>query len=302
MNECRAPVFNRVRSSFVDGYGIRTTVFLKGCPLRCIWCCNPEGQSFLPELRVIYEDCSGCGECVEACAAGALRMDGGALCVDRAKCNACGACIGRCTAGALEIFGQMCTVDEVFDYVRRDKRYYDASGGGVTIGGGEASCYPEFCLALIEKCHAAGIRAAIDTCGYTVSPRSLDALKAADLLLFDLKGIDPVLHEKNTGVRNERILENLRTLSAMGKPIIIRIPVITGYNDSDAELDGMIALLRECRSVERVDLIPVHEFGKVKYRQIGLPYTLHAAPVPPERQQALKKKFEDAGFCTQIGG
>lgn len=191
---------------------------------------------------------------------------------------------------------------ERYRYVRRDQRYYDASGGGVTIGGGEASCYPEFCLALIEKCHAAGIRAAIDTCGYTVSPRSLDALKAADLLLFDLKGIDPDLHEKNTGVRNERILENLRTLSAMGKPIIIRIPVITGYNDSDAELDGMIALLRECRSVERVDLIPVHEFGKVKYRQIGLPYTLHAAPISPERQQALKKKFEDAGFCTQIGG
>lgn len=302
MSDRTALVFNKVRSSFVDGYGIRTTVFLKGCPLRCAWCCNPEGQSFLPELRVIYEDCTTCGSCVKFCPEQALSVAYGKLQVDRNICTACGKCLDGCNANALEIFGIPYTVDELYAYVKKDKRYYDVSGGGVTIGGGEASCFPEFCMDLIKKCHADGIHVAIDTCGYTVSSKSLDVLKAADLLLFDVKGIDSKRHERNTGKPNELILENLKLLSGMGKPIIIRIPVITGYNDGEDELDGIISLLQTCKSIERVDLIPVHEFGKVKYEQIGMPYTLNAAPIPEERRQALKQKFENAGFLTQIGG
>lgn len=295
-------VFNKVRSSFVDGYGIRTTIFLKGCPLRCKWCCNPEGQSFEPELRVIYEDCNGCGRCLEKCEKKALSLKDGLLAVDRNICDGCGICISNCSRGALEIFGKSHTVDDIFEYVVKDKNFYDISGGGLTIGGGEASCFPEFCMELIDKCHAAGIKVAVDTCGYTISEDSLEVLKVADLLLYDLKGFDRELHKENTGVSNEKILENLKVLGNLNKSIIIRIPVITGYNDSDEEINAVIEFLKGCERIERVDIIPVHEYGKSKYRQIGKPYTLNSLPVPPERQLQIVERFKLAGFTVQIGG
>ncbi|MBR1780174.1 MAG: 4Fe-4S binding protein, partial [Oscillospiraceae bacterium] len=153
----KALIFNQVKGSFVDGWGVRTTIFLKGCPMKCKWCCNPEGQSFQPELKVVYDDCNGCGRCVELCPEGALSMKDGVVCVDRQKCNVCGKCADFCYTGALEPFGQLRSVDEMYDYLKRDKLFYDASGGGVTIGGGEATAFPQFVLPLMEKLQADGI-------------------------------------------------------------------------------------------------------------------------------------------------
>lgn len=295
-------IFNIVQGSFVDGYGIRTTIFLKGCPLRCIWCCNPEGQSFQSELAVTYDKCNGCGDCLDACPAHALSLDGGIIRVDRKKCTVCGRCVSACSYGVFSIFGTEYTVDEIFEIIRRDKPFYDASGGGLTIGGGEATCWPDFVLALIDLCRQAGIHTAIDTCGYVTSEKSMACLEAADLLLFDIKGLDPVRHEENTGKSNQVILNTLRHMNDINKPVIIRIPYIPGYNDDPEMVRREAELLSSLRCVERVDIIPKHEFGKTKYEQIGMEYTLAAADVPEEKQQELLALFSSYGLNVQIGG
>jgi len=302
-NENKALIFNKVQGSFVDGWGIRTTIFLKGCPLRCKWCCNPEGQSFEPELKVTYEKCNGCGRCVDLCPQHALTISDGLVSVDRKLCNVCGECEDFCWTGALEPFGRYYSVDEMFDFLKRDIEFYTASGGGVTIGGGEAACQPDFVLPLIEKCHDAGIKVAIDTCGYVSDPRSIEVYKKADLLLYDIKGMNPVKHKENTGVSNELIWANLRMMGEIKKPIIIRMPIIPGYNDSDEEIRNAAEALKEIQSVERIDIIPIHHFGKVKYKQIGLEYQMDTdLAISEERQQQIKDMISSYGFRTQIGG
>jgi len=301
--EIRALIFNKVQGSFVDGFGIRTTIFLKGCPLRCKWCCNPEGQSFRPELKVTYDKCTGCGRCVDLCPEKALSMKDGLVVVDREKCTVCGDCADFCYTGALEPFGRYWTVDEMFESIKRDKPFFDASGGGLTIGGGEATWHPEFVLALMEKCQNEGINVAVDTCGYVDTPEGLEILRKADLLLFDIKGMDPEMHIKGTGVSNDIIWRNLKMRNELGKPVIIRIPIIPGYNDSDENLRAAAECLSMLTCIRRVDLLPFHQYGLVKYKQIGMEYTMADTPgIPEERQQEIKKMFEDYGFNVQIGG
>lgn len=298
----QALVFHIIHGSFVDGFGIRTTVFLKGCPLKCIWCCNPEGQSFLPELKVTREHCNGCGNCIPACPRGAMSLAGGTVRVNRGLCDGCMKCVDVCYAGALEPFGTKYTAQEVFEIIRSDEMFYKSSGGGVTIGGGECTCYPDFMMELIALCHGADIHVAVDTCGYTTSAKAKEVLKAADLLLFDIKGIDPARHMENTGKSNDVILENLRMLSDLRKPMIIRIPVIPGYNDSDENLNAVADLLSTLNSVERVDILPEHEFGRIKYEQLDMEYRLKPCPVSAERQEAIRAMFESRGFKAQLGG
>lgn len=298
----QALVFHIIHGSFVDGFGIRTTVFLKGCPLKCIWCCNPEGQSFLPELKVTREHCNGCGNCIPACPRGAMSLAGGTVRVNRGLCDGCMKCVDVCYTGALEPFGTKYTAQEVFEIIRSDEMFYKSSGGGVTIGGGECTCYPDFMMELIALCHEADIHVAVDTCGYTTSAKAKEVLKAADLLLFDIKGIDPARHMENTGKSNDVILENLRMLSDLRKPMIIRIPVIPGYNDSDENLNAVADLLSTLNSVERVDILPEHEFGRIKYEQLDMEYRLKPCPVSAERQEAIRAMFESRGFKAQLGG
>ncbi|MCR4443346.1 MAG: glycyl-radical enzyme activating protein [Peptococcaceae bacterium] len=306
MEQTTGLIFHIIHGSFVDGYGIRTTVFLKGCPLKCAWCCNPEGQAFHPELKVTAAKCDGCGRCVPVCPVGAIRLaeeqDKAKLYVDRTLCTNCGKCIEVCYTGALECFGKYYTVEEILENVKKDQQFYNSSGGGVTIGGGEATWQPAFTLELIKKCQENYIHTAIDTCGYTTSPEGIKCLEEADLLLFDIKDMNPERHLKNTGVSNEPIIKNLKRFNDAGKPIIIRVPVVPGYNDSEENLKATAEFLAGLKSVERVDLMPVHEFGKVKYEQLGKEYKLKVRPVPPERQEEIKALFEHYGLNTQIGG
>jgi len=291
----------------VDGYGIRTTLFLKGCPLRCMWCCNPEGQKLHPELKFTASNCDGCGRCLDACPEGAIMRSGEAvespILIDRKLCTNCGKCIPVCHADALSCFGMEMSVEEAFNILKKDERYYSSSGGGVTIGGGEPTFHPEFTYALMKKCQEHYIHVAIDTCGYTVSELGFQILAEADLLLFDIKGMNAVLHRKQTGVSNDVILSNLIKLSDMGKPIIIRVPLVPGCNDSIQDITETAGLLSKLKSVQRIDVLPYHKFGIVKYGQLGSEYGLpDAQPQSDEYIDELIGIFAGFGLETQIGG
>ena len=300
-------VFHIIHGSFVDGYGIRTTVFLKGCPLRCIWCCNPEGQKENSEIKFTSSHCDGCARCIPVCPVGAIHLDlerkDHKLLIDRELCTNCGMCMDVCYTGALDCFGRYFTVDELFDVVKKDEQYYRASGGGVTIGGGEPTFQASFTLQLIRKFKRSYIHTALDTCGYTTGSEGVKALEEADLLLFDIKGMDPEEHQSNTGVSNKRIHENLRRRDAIGKPVIVRVPLIPGYTDSDQNLKATARFLSGLRCVERVDLLAFHEYGNVKYGQLGREYRLgNVQPIFQERLEQIKTLFERHGLRTQLGG
>ncbi|WP_340674344.1 glycyl-radical enzyme activating protein [Moorella sulfitireducens (nom. illeg.)] len=306
MNNTRGIVFHIIHGSFVDGPGIRTTVFLKGCPLRCVWCCNPEGQLLHPEVKLNAALCKACGACITGCPENAITLltgeTGSRVQINRSLCTGCMQCIATCPTGALDCFGRYYTVDELFEIVKKDEQFYRLSGGGVTVGGGEPTFQAAFTREFIKKCKDNYIHVALDTCGYTTTAEGLKVLEEADLLLFDLKGLDPRRHVAATGVSNERILENLKNLNAKGKPIIIRLPVIPGYNDSTANLQATAELLAQLRSVERVDLMPYHEYGKVKYEQLEKDYALNVKPLSRERQEELLAFFRNYGLPVQIGG
>jgi pyruvate formate lyase activating enzyme len=203
----------------------------------------------------------------------------------------------------LDSFGKYYTVNELFEIVKKDEQYYRSSGGGVTIGGGEPTFQASFTLQFLRKCKENYIHTALDTCGYTTSHEGMQALEEADLLLFDIKGLNPERHFRNTGVSNERILENLIRRNAMGKPVIIRVPLIPGYTDSEEELTAIAEFLSTLKSVERVDLLPVHEYGKVKYSQLGKEYRLvNVQPIAQDRLDQIKAHFERRGLKTQLGG
>ena len=297
-------VFNIVHGSMVDGYGIRTTVFLKGCPLHCKWCCNPEGQKFDPELRYVETLCKGCMKCIDVCPEGAIQKSeaGETVAIDRDRCTNCMKCIDSCFFGALEKFGEYYTVDELFDIIRRDTAYYKSSGGGVTIGGGEASMHTDFTLALIRKCKENFIHVAVDTCGYTVNETAFQVLSEADLLLYDLKGMDTEKHIRDTGVSNDLILSNLKKLDELNVPTIIRMPLIPGHNDSDEEIEKAAEFLSSLKNLDRVDLMNYHTFGVVKYAQIGKNYELELTPLSPERLDEICAIFARHSIRTQIGG
>ena len=300
MTEPSTLIFNIVHGSFVDGPGIRTTVFLKGCPLRCRWCCNPEGQSYRNQLRVISGQCTGCGQCLPACPKGALSLREGTIRVDRTLCDCCGLCEAACWFGALSLWGKEYTVSRLMEELLRDRAYYERSGGGVTIGGGEASTFPEFCLPLIDRLHAEGIHVAVDTCGYAVTDEQKEVLRRADLLLFDVKGLDEAVHRRNTGVSNAPILENLREMDRLGKPVIIRCPVIPGYNLD--EMEAVADFLASFSCIRRVDLIGYHEYGSTKYPETGMVYSMDAASMEQEALEALREAFVRRGLAAQLGG
>ena len=273
-------VFNVQRFSVEDGPGIRTTVFLKGCPLCCAWCHNPEGLSPQPELMWYDVRCIGVRDCLEECPEDALELTSRGMCIDRARCTACGACAEACPAGALEVVGREWTPEGLFAEVEKDIVFYDTSGGGVTFSGGEPMLQADFVLAVARLCREAGIHVALDTCGAASWEQYERVLPFVDLVLYDLKTLDADRHQASTGVDNALILENGRRIAAAGRPMWIRTPIVPGYTADTANITALGDFIAaELPTVERWDLLAYTNLGQPKYRRLDLPYALEGAPI-----------------------
>jgi len=298
-------IFDFKGFSVHDGPGIRITVFLKGCPLRCPWCHSPESQAFHTELNWMKKKCIGtenCGHCIKACPHGAISPENNKtkISVDRSKCDNCGQCARACAAGALIMCGTDFTVDEIMGRIRRDVPFFNRSGGGVTISGGECLCQPEFTLEVLKRCKGSGIHTAVDTSGCVKWEVIESVLPYTDIFLYDIKGIDPVLHEEVIGVSNALILENVRKIAKAGGKMHIRIPVIPGYSDSVEFFNDISKFIIELGSaVEAVQILPYHKLGTVKWERLQKDNPMfEAAPPPDELINARKRQLENMGLTV----
>lgn len=268
-------VFDIQRFSLHDGPAIRTTVFLKGCPLRCLWCHNPEGISASPEISFLPEKCMACEECARACpnSAHRLKTSAGDSVVthhyDRHACQVCGRCTETCDAGALEFVGRLMSVDDVMKVVNLDRAFY-ARSGGLTISGGEPLAQLDFTLALLRAAREQGIHRCVETSGFAGWERLRQLLPLVDLFLFDCKETDPETHKRFTGQSNSIILENLRALHAAGAKIQLQCPVVPAFNDREDHFAGVAALARSLPNLEGVRLLPYHPLGESKLHRFGL--------------------------------
>ncbi|NLB28970.1 MAG: glycyl-radical enzyme activating protein [Clostridiales bacterium] len=301
MSEVTGTVFNIQRYSIDDGPGLRTTVFLKGCPLVCPWCSNPESQSMAPQLIHRSTTCKKCGACAAACPEKALTLTGGGIVVDREKCVLCGACVGECIADSLEIKGKTMTVDQVWKVIRRDEVYYETSGGGVTCSGGEILMQPEFTAAIFKKCREEGVHTCADTSGFGSEAAMKTVLEFADLVYFDLKHADSKRHEELMGGPLEPIIENLKLAVGSGVDIALRIPVIPGYNNSESEMEALADLARSIAPNAPVSMLPYHKYGESKYEAVGMKYRLSDLRENTEEElNRAKSIFESRGFEVKV--
>ncbi len=272
--------FNVQQFSVEDGPGIRTTVFMKGCPLRCAWCHNPEGLSAVPELVWYDVRCIGARHCLQACPEHALALTAEGLRIDRQKCSVCGACVEACPAGALEVIGKSWSVDELLGQLLKDEVFYDTSDGGVTFSGGEPMQQVDFLSQVLPRCKAAGLHVALDTCGAVAWERFERILPWVDLVLLDLKIMDARRHRAATGVSNDLIVENARRLAARGMPMWIRTPVIPGYTEDAENIRAIGRFIRESLpTVQRWDLLAYTNLGRPKYHRLDRAYALESAPL-----------------------
>ena len=279
----KGTVFDIQRFSIHDGPGIRTTVFLKGCSLHCYWCHNPESIRPRPEIQFFPEKCIGCGECLLVCQHGARIVRDGAVAYLRQECEACGECVETCYASATTIIGKEMSVEEVMAEVLRDRAFYETSGGGVTLSGGEPVIQRDFAQAILERCKAEGIHTAIETAGNYPWEFLEPLLSATDLVMMDLKHMDPDEHRAATGVTNERILANAQRLAQTGKAVLFRTPVIPTVNDTPEAIGAIADFVHALASARErngsgdtafieFELLPFHRLAADKYRSLGLDY------------------------------
>jgi pyruvate formate lyase activating enzyme len=262
-------IFEIQRFSVHDGPGIRTTVFLKGCTLRCLWCHNPEGLDAGPALAFLPDRCIGCGYCFRVCKRNAHRMDGEHHALDREACVVCGSCTAECYARALDLVGRDATVPEVLTEVLRDKPFYDTSGGGMTLSGGEPLMQPEFAAALLRAAKQAGLDCAVETCGQVSQDAIRRILPDVDRFLYDIKDCDPERHRELTGAPNEQILNNLRFLHDAGAAVLVRLPIIPGLNDREDHFQAIARLSAGLPQLLGFEVMPYHPLGTGKHQRFG---------------------------------
>ena len=296
-------VFDIKKYAIHDGPGIRTTVFFKGCPLHCQWCQNPESWEIHPELGFRTGRCIRCGKCVEVCTRQAITFTEDQPSTDPNKCNLCGECVDACVAGAREIIGQEITVGEVMTEVEKDVVFYDQSGGGVTFSGGEPLMQPEFLLALLNQCQKQGIHTAVDTSCYA-EPQIIDQVAdKTDLFLCDLKHMDSDIHKRFTGVGNNLILDNIKRLSQAGKEIIIRIPVIPGFNDDQPNIEATGKFAASLPCLSGIDILPYNRGGMEKSARLSAETKLMQTETPDEdTMNSIARILNNYGCEVKIGG
>ena len=295
-------IFNIQKFSINDGPGIRTVVFFKGCPLKCTWCANPESQE--PRLQILWDEkkCLHCENCVRSCPTLAVKNIDGKIFVDHKKCSGAGICsergicIENCPAHALKPEGERKTVSEIMEVVLQDLPFYEESGGGVTLSGGEATMQAEFTIELLKALKAENIHTAIETTGFTSPAIFRRVAEYLDLILFDIKHWDETKHKEKTGVSNTPILQNMKYAIDIGKEVLPRLPVIPNYNDSTADARGFVGRLKQV-GAKRVQLLPFHQFGENKYNMLGRDYEFtHVAGLHPEDLKDFQKVFIDDGI------
>lgn len=295
-------IFNMQKFSVHDGPGIRTTVFLKGCPLNCWWCHNPESQETLPEVMCFSGRCLNCGECVKECLEGALAFESGELKFIREKCRACGRCAGICPSKAREVAGREVSVDYVVSQVMKDRIFYDESGGGVTFSGGEPLMQIEFLYELLNACKDEGLNTAVDTSGFAPWQVMERVASKTDLFLYDIKLMDNEKHMKYTGVPNDVILENLKRLSGMGKSIWARIPVVPAINDDNENIMLTGEFLSKL-GIQKVNILPYHGIAGDKYSRMSKDYKLKDLKEPSNMLMSeISECLKGFGLNVKIGG
>ena len=283
------------RSSFQDGPGIRSTIFFKGCNMRCIWCHNPETFVSDEQIRFIETKCINCGHCYKVCPTGALKYEDGIRTYDESICIKCYACIDACYPGALVISGKDMSVRDVIAQVMQDKPYYDNSGGGITITGGEPFMQRDFLMELVDACKANDLHVGIETNMSYEWAVMEPILKKIDLVMLDIKHMDDTIHKKYTGVTNRNVLENIRKLDKLGKPFIVRTPLIPNINDSKENLIAIAEFLSGFDNLQYYELLNYNPLAQSKFEQLSKPYLLsNAKHMPKKELSILKQNIEDA--------
>ncbi len=293
-------VFNIMRFSLHDGPGIRTTVFLKGCALHCSWCHNPESQSRMPEILFLGERCIHCGECVLTCPHGAL--DAGQQYLHHAElCQLCGECVAACPSGARQLAGRRMTVAEVLTELLKDEVFYEESGGGITISGGEPLLQSDFVEALLAACKTRGLQTVLDTCGFADPAVLRRVSQHVDLFFYDIKIMNNEKHLSLTGVNNDVILQNLKMLADGGSAVTARVPILPGVNDDDENLDALSKYLFPL-GIRDIDLLPYHELGNDKYRRLNLSCGMEGIHPPTAAEmETIAARLRRDGFHVRIG-